>query len=234
MTDGFEPVLMLARPRASARVEMPFDVPDLDAPPPPPEVEPAPDAAAIAAAEAATEAAVREAMLEAARQAGFADGEAAGRTAEAASRAAREVAVLEAIALRLAEAGDNIGQAVDAAATQLAGVLLAALGAALGAALPVAAERLTPDSAAWLAGRLAPLLEDGVAVALHVAPGHGEAAAARLANSRLRIAEDTALAPGAVRAAWRGGGAEFSPEVQRAAIADLLRGFGLSPMTEEK
>ncbi|WP_043340573.1 FliH/SctL family protein [Belnapia moabensis] len=230
MTDGFEPVLMLARPRASARVEMPFDVPDLDAPPPPPEVEPAPDAAAIAAAEAAAEAAVREAMLEAARQAGFADGEAAGRTAEAASRAAREVAVLEAIALRLAEAGDNIGQAVDAAATQLAGVLLAALGAAL----PVAAERLTPDSAAWLAGRLAPLLEDGVAVALHVAPGHGEAAAARLADSRLRIAEDTALAPGAVRAAWRGGGAEFSPEAQRAAIADLLRGFGLSPMTEEK
>ncbi len=230
MTGGFEPVLVLARPRAGARFEMRFDVPDLDAPPPPPpEAEPAPDLAAIAAAEAAAEAA-REAMLEAARQAGFADGEAAGREAEAASRAAREAAALEAIALRLAEARADATDAVGEAAAALAGVLLAALGAAL----PAAAERLAPESAAWLAGRLTPLLEEGAAVVLHVAPGMGEAVAARLADLRLRIAEDAALAPGAVRASWRGGGAAYSPEAQRAAIADLLRGFGLASITEEK
>jgi flagellar biosynthesis/type III secretory pathway protein FliH len=230
VTGGFEPVLVLARPRAGARFEMRFDVPDLDAPPPPPpEAEPAPDLAAIAAAEAAAEAA-REAMLEAARRAGFADGEAAGREAEAASRAAREAAALEAIALRLAEVRADATDAVGEAAAALAGALLAALGAAL----PAAAERLAPESAAWLAGRLTPLLEEGAAITLHVAPGMGEAVAARLADPRLRIAEDAALAPGAVRASWRGGGAAYSPEAQRAAIADLLRGFGLASMTEEK
>ncbi|MBL6081060.1 hypothetical protein JMJ56_23895 [Belnapia sp. T18] len=231
MTDGFEPVLVLVRPRASARVEMPFDVPDLDAPPPPlSDPEPASDLAAIAAAEAAAEAAAREAMLEAAREAGFADGEAAGRAAEAASRAAREAAALEAVALRLAEAGAGVAEAVGEAAEALAAVLLAALGAAL----PAAAERLAPETAAWLAGQLAPLLEEGVAVALHVAPGCAEAVAAHLGDPRLRIAEDAALAPGAVRAAWRGGGAAYSPETQQAVIADLLRGFGLSSMVEEE
>jgi flagellar biosynthesis/type III secretory pathway protein FliH len=205
VTGGFEPVLVLARPQASAR----FEVQDLDAPPPPPpEPTPAPDLAAIAAAEAAAEAAAREAMLE----------------------AAREAAALEAIALRLGEAGASMAEAVGEAAAELAEVLVAALGAAL----PAAAERLAPESAAWLAGRLAPLLQDGVAIALHVAPGLGEAAAARIGDPRLRIAEDAALAPGAVRASWRGGGADYSPEAQQAAIAELLRGFGLSPMTEEK
>ncbi len=230
MTGGFEPALVLERPRASARFEMRFEVPDLDAPPPSlPEAEPAPDLAAIAAEAAAAEAAAREAMLEAARQAGFADGEAAGRAAEAASRAAREAAALEAIALRLAETGAGVAEAVGEAAAELAGVLLAALGAAL----PAAVERLAPESAAWVAARLAPLLEEGVAVTLHVAPGCGEAAA-RIDDPRLRIAEDSGLAPGAVRASWRGGGAEFSLGAQQAAIADLLRSFGLSSRTEEK
>jgi flagellar biosynthesis/type III secretory pathway protein FliH len=231
VTGGFEPALVLERPRASARFEMRFEVPDLDAPPPSlPEAEPAPDLAAIAAEAAAAEAAEREAMLEAARQAGFADGEAAGRAAEAASRAAREAAALEAIALRLAETGAGVAEAVGEAAAELAGVLLAALGAAL----PAAVERLAPESAAWVAARLAPLLEEGVAVTLHVAPGCGEAAAARIDDPRLRIAEDAGLAPGAVRASWRGGGAEFSLGAQQAAIADLLRSFGLSSRTEEK
>ena len=232
MTDGFEPVLVLARPPVRERPAMRFEVPDLDepAPPPPPPAEPAPDPAAMALAAAAAEAAAREAMLEAAREAGFADGEAAGRMAEAAGRAAREAAALETIAARLAEAGAGLAEATAAAAAELAGVLLAALGAAL----PAAAERLLPETAAWLVTRLAPLLEGGVALALHVAPDCVEAVRARIDDPRLRILEDAALAPGAVRAAWRGGGAEFSPAAQQAAIAALLGDFGLSPLSEEK
>jgi hypothetical protein len=93
--------------------------------------------------------------------------------------------------------------------------------------------RWSADSAALLAERLRPLLADAVAVTLHVAPGCGPAAEARIAEPRLRVLEDPALAAGAARAAWAGGGAAFSPVAQRQAVAALLDSFGLHTTRKE-
>lgn len=210
---GFEPVLPLARPAGHALMRViAFDVPDFDAPPPPPE----PDAAACAAAEL-------QARLAAAREAGFAEGEATAREVAAAGLAAREAEALERIAAAMTAAATRAGDAAAEAAEALARLLLASLDAAL----PDVAARLAPDAAARLAVELRPLLEDGVAVTLRVAPGAAAAAAARIGATALTIAEDPALPPGDAAAQWRGGGATLSLAARRQAIAAVLRAFDL-------
>ena len=210
---AFEPVLPLVRPAPRPLLPaMGFDVPDFDAPPPPA----GPDPAATAAAET-------QARHAAAREAGFAEGEATAREAAAASLAAREAQALERIAAALADAAPRAGEAAGEAAEALAGLLLAALDAAL----PEAAARLAPEAAARLAAELRPLLEEGVAVTLRVAPGCAAAATARIAEPALTITEDPSLPPGDAAAAWRGGSATLSLAARRQAVAALLHAFDL-------
>ena len=99
--------------------------------------------------------------------------------------------------------------------------------AALDAALPAAAARLAPESAAELAAMLEPLLRDGVAVTLFVGTGEAESAAARIADARIAVEEDAALAPGDARASWRGGTAKASLAARRAAVAEIMGALGL-------
>ncbi|TCZ63283.1 hypothetical protein [Roseicella aquatilis] len=208
----FEPVLPGPPSAAAASPVLAFALRDFDAPPPPP----APDPEAVAAE-------AMQARLAAAREAGFAEGEATTREAMAAGLAAREAAALERIAAAMAEGAAQARAAAGEAAEVLARTLLAALDAAL----PEAAARLAPDVAARLAAELRPLLEDGFAVTLRVAPGATAAAAARIGDPRLTIAEDAALPPGDARAAWRGGGALVSLAARRQAVAALLQSFDL-------
>ncbi|MBL6458490.1 hypothetical protein JMJ55_24435 [Belnapia sp. T6] len=224
MTAVFELVDLLRLPGGGGVTAAVFSLPDLDAPPEPPPPEPVPEPEED---RAAAEAEARAALWEAAEAAGRAAGEAAGRAAAEQEAAARGAAALVAIAAALEGAASAAATAAAEAAGDLARLLLSALGAAL----PAAAARLGPESATGLAARLAPLLEAEVAVTLHVPPGCGSATA-QLADPRLRIAEDPSLPPGGARAAWRGGGAEFSPEAARAAVAALLDSFGLHPLTE--
>ncbi len=188
-------------------------VPDFDAPLPLAE-DPAAELLA-AAAEAA--------RLETVRAADFAAGEAAGAAREAQSRMARDAAVLAAMALALEQAEAAARSAAIDGSQAVATLLLAALDAAL----PEAAARLAPEAAARLAAVLLPLLAEGLAVTLHVAAGCGEAAAGRLADPRVKVAEDAALPPGDARATWRGGGACLSLAARRQAVADMLACFQL-------
>lgn len=213
---GFEPILAGVRPmpRAIPASGGALAVPDFDAPPPR-----EPDPAALAAdAEAAL-----QAQLAAARAEGFAAGETAGLRQAAESHAAAETAALGRIAAALEGAAASAGGAVAEAAEALARLLLAALDAAL----PAAAAQLAPERAAELVAILDPLLRDGVAVTLSVAPGCGAEAAACIGDARLTVEEDAALAPGDARASWRGGGAVLSLAEQRGAVAGVLAALGL-------
>ncbi len=230
---GFEPFLpprtgLAPPPRPASQPGI--RLPDFDAPPEPdPAIALAAAAAAEAEAAAAAAAAEAAARLEAARRAGHAAGEAAGLAAAAADQAERSTRALEAIAAALAAQEAALVAAAEASAQALAELLLGALDAAL----PEAAARLAPDCAARLATVLAPLLAEGKAVTLFVPPGQAEAVAARLADPRLGLAEDAALALGDARAEWRGGGATLSLAARRQAVTALLASFGLTPTTEE-
>ncbi|MCO6419430.1 hypothetical protein JYK14_25180, partial [Siccirubricoccus sp. KC 17139] len=144
-------------------------------------------------------------------------------------QAERSTRALEAIAAALTEQEAALTAAAEASAQALAELLLAALDAAL----PAAAARLAPESVAGLAATLAPLLAEGRSVTLFVAPGLAEPVAVRLADPRIGLAEDPALAPGDARAEWRGGGATLSLAARRQAAAALLASFGLTPTPEE-
>jgi hypothetical protein len=78
-----------------------------------------------------------------------------------------------------------------------------------------------------LASELRPLLEEGVAVRLRVAPGVAAVAAARINDASLAVEEDPSLPPGDAVAAWRGGGAALSLAARRKAIAAVLAAFEL-------
>ena len=195
---------------------------DFDAPPPPPPA--VPDEAAAAADEAEIAERALAARLRAARDEGHAEGLEAGLRQAAADRSAREAAALGAIAAALDGGREEARQAAGEAALKVARLLLAALDAAL----PAAAARLAPESAAALAAMLEPLLRDGVAVTLFVAPGESEAAAARIGDRPgLAVEEDAALAPGDARASWRGGNAKASLAARRAAVAEIMGALGL-------
>lgn len=220
---------LLVRRPAEARRAAParfggglLPVVDFDAPPPPVEAA-APDAAA-AGAPAAAAAEAHDAQVQAAREEGYAEGLEAGTRRAAADRSAREAAALAAIAAALEGGRDAARNAAAEAATGLARLLLAALDAAL----PAAAARLAPEGAALLAATMEPLLRDGVAVTLSVAPGEAEAAAARIGDRPgLAVEEDAALAPGDARASWRGGDAKSSLAARRAAVAEIMGALGL-------
>jgi flagellar biosynthesis/type III secretory pathway protein FliH len=195
---------------------------DFDAPPAPVLEEAVPTAAA-AVAEAEIAERLQAARVQAARDEGYAAGLEAGPQQAADDRSAREAAALENIAAALKEGGDTAQRAADEAARDLARLLLAALDAAL----PAAAARLAPESAAELAAVLEPLLRDGVAVTLFVGTGEGESAATRIADARIAVEEDAALAPGDARASWRGGTAKASLAARRAAVAEIMGALGL-------
>ena len=215
---AFQPILAAARSARNPATMAGFAIPDFDAPAPVAATDPAADAAVALAA-----------TLAAAEATGFAAGEAAAQQAAAVGHAAREAAALEAVAAALQEGSAAAAAASMEAAEALAGLLLGALDAAL----PEAAARLAPDAAARLATLLRPLVEEGVAVTLRVAPGLAAAVASRLAAPGLAltgiaITEDPALPPGDASAAWRGGGAALSLAARRQAVADLLDTFELT------
>jgi flagellar biosynthesis/type III secretory pathway protein FliH len=218
--------LLVRRPATgAARQAAPFfggnlPITDFDAPPAPIPDETVP-AAAVAEAEMAER--LQAARVQAARDEGYAAGLEAGLSQTADDRSAREATALQAIAAALKEGGDAARQAADEAARDVARLLLAALDAAL----PVAAARLAPESAAGLAAMLEPLLRDGVAVTLFVGTGEAEMAAARIADARIAVEEDAALAPGDARASWRGGNAKASLAARRAAVAEIMCVLGL-------
>jgi hypothetical protein len=212
---GFEPILVTRRsdhlgPGVIGR----FSVPDIDAPDAVPEL--LPDPAVLAEA-------VLQARLADAREAGFAEGEASAREAAAASHAARETAALEGILAALREGREAAGEAAHEAAAGLAGLLITAISAGL----PAAAARLAPETAVQLAADLRPLLEDGIAVTLRVAPGVAAAAAARINEPSLTIIEDASLPAGDATATWRGGGAIVSLADRQKAIDSVLTVFDL-------
>lgn len=206
------------RPASALRFGGELPIADFDAAP-----AAIPETGALAEAEAAER--LRAARIEAARDAGHAEGLEAGLRQAEAGIAAREEAALAAIAAALADGRDVARQVAEEAAREVARLLLAALDAAL----PAAAARLAPESAAALAAMLEPLLRDGVAVTLAVAPGEAEAAAAaaRIGDARLAVEEDAALAPGDARASWRGGEAKSSLDARRAAVAEIMAALGL-------
>jgi hypothetical protein len=217
--------LLVRRPMAgTARHAAPrfggnLPIADFDAPSPPMQDQSAP--AAVADAEIAER--LQAARIEAARDEGYAAGLEAGLRQAADDRSAREAAALDAIAAALKDGGDAARQAAEEAARDVARLLLAALDAAL----PAAAARLAPESAAGLAATLEPLLRDGVAVTLFVGSGEAEAAAARIADARIAVEEDAALAPGDASASWRGGSAKASLAARRAAVAEIMGALGL-------
>lgn len=210
--------LLVRRPVAAAAAlrRGGLRVVDLDAPPPP-EAPAATDGAEIAER-------VLAARLQAARDDGLAEGLEEGLRRAGAERSAREAAALDAIAAALEGGREAAREAAGGAAREVARLLLAALDAAL----PAAAARLAPEGAAALAAVLEPLLRDGVAVTLLVAPGEREAAAARIGERPgLAVEEDAALAPGDARASWRGGAAMASLAQRRAAVAEIMGALGL-------
>jgi hypothetical protein len=218
--------LLVRRPTGATRPAAPrfggnLPIADFDAPPSPPPVPEQAVPAAVAEAEIAER--LQAARVQAARDEGYAAGLEAGLRQAATDRSTREAATLEAIAGALKDGADAARQAAEESARDVARLLLAALDAAL----PAAAARLAPESAAGLAAMLEPLLRDGVAVTLFVGTGEVEAAAARIADARIAVEEDAALAPGDARASWRGGSAKALLAARRAAVAEIMGALGL-------
>lgn len=215
----FDPTPMawraLPAPPGARAVRVGLVVRDFNAPIPPVQ-----DAAA---ATAATDAEALRSRLEAARTAGFAAGEAAATAHQAQSRETLEATTLAAMATALNQSTAAARSAAMEAAQGLATLLLAALASAL----PDASARLAADQAARLAATLGPLLTEGLAVKLNVAAGYGDAAAARIADPRVTVAEDPTLPPGDASAVWRGGGASLSLAARQAAVTDMLACFQL-------
>ena len=204
-----------------------LDIPDLDGGGAPTQ------RAQRAAAQAEAERAARQAALDAARAEGFTAGEAAGRAeAAAAHAAARETAEAVALAAAAASLG-TIAATADATIGRGAEALARLILAALDAALPAAAARLAPETAALLVTEIQPVLERAGTVHLSVAPGLAAGIGSRLADPRLTIAEDPALAPGDARAAWADGAATMRLQDRRAALTAMLASLGLADPTEE-
>lgn len=178
------------------------------------------DTAALAEQEARERLRLAE---EAARGAGFAAGERAGRAAAQTELAALVATTTQAIHAALAGAEAAALEATRAGIQDIASVLLAALRAAL----PAAAARLAPETAAQVAKHLEPILDFAPEVTLFVAPGLGSDCAAAIGDPRFEVREDPAVAPGDARATWRGGGARSSLAERTAAMANILRAFGL-------
>ncbi|MBR0642216.1 FliH/SctL family protein [Plastoroseomonas hellenica] len=165
-----------------------------------------------------------EAARVVAREEGHAEGHAAALAEVANAQDAVIAAALATLPSALTRLTEAAGNAAREEARTLAGVVLTAFDAAL----PAAATRATPDAAAYLAARLAPLLEQETRVTLHVAPELAEAVAARIADPRLTVVPDTRQSPGDLRAEWRGGTASFDLAARRAAIRSALAEAGLA------
>ncbi|MBY0331263.1 MAG: hypothetical protein K2X49_11400, partial [Acetobacteraceae bacterium] len=99
---------------------------------------------------------------------------------------------------------------------------------------PAAAARLAPDSAILLAAAVRPVLERAACITLFVAPGLAAPVATRLADARIAVREDPALAAGDARAEWPGGNAVAALADRRAALAAIWAAFGLDAHRPEQ
>jgi hypothetical protein len=213
MSSAFEPLYVPVSP-SSARpfANLAMFAPPLDAPPALPDGE-AEDALAR----------LRETEDEALRADAFDAGHAAGMAAALLSDAAAVNLALRRLPAVLDALGEVARLTWDAAARDLAATVFAALDAAL----PGIAEARAADSAATLAARLKPLLEQGFVIALRAAPHLAEAIAARLADPRISVAEDPDIPAGDLVASWQGGRAQLDLAARRAAIRSALADAGL-------